>query len=77
MDVIHQTCSVKSAVLSLPGNGSDGRNHSELLFTILRCNLLHYSFMGCPLLILMLLLTITTPSVARAIPMAFSSSDMR
>ncbi len=32
MDVIHQTSSVKSAVVSLPSNGSDGRNLSELFF---------------------------------------------
>jgi hypothetical protein len=32
MDAKHQPCLVKSAVMSLPTNGSDGRNFSELFF---------------------------------------------
>lgn len=33
MDVIHQAYSVKLAVVSLPSNGSDGRNFSLKFFT--------------------------------------------
>ena len=33
MDAIYQTCLVKLAVVSLPSNGSDGRNLSLQFFT--------------------------------------------